>query len=569
MSAYRVTAPHGSGFSLEAWLTWIGGGERRELHERHERSAHAVAGVVVLANVALTWLVTTLAVMQAARLSVLAVAPFTLAFALLVGAISRTTATGLTRGAARRGAVAVGVVLCAMAGEFASLALLSGPIDHHLQQQVVRNAVSDPAVVQASSSLQRMRDARVALDHAVDVARTHRDEALVIARCEYHPTPACPQTRITGVPGSGPETRTANQILADSQRELDDAVADRDRRVPDLDAHIVDDERLLTDSRQGADADANHGLGARWVAMQQLTSISTSILILQLLTVGFFAFLALLPMILRLWRGETTHDRHAQARAERERAELTAETAIAVKRAEMRAATEIMWAEEQLAHARLAVEAQAEIDRAQLRHRLNVAIEGTTPDPAPAVEDIYLPIAAEAEAASLAEIQSAAAARNLPAIVERANTPATPTIPTIPEVTKAAARWIRPLVPGFVARAIDTSTHPLRTARQVIEEVEEITFSLKRTHKLTVHSEESSGTAPTAESTAITSANDHDGDFGVPAAQPLASRRMSPAGVDITSLVSSTGESQRELTERDRPAESQATDGPRQLPPAE
>jgi Domain of unknown function (DUF4407) len=577
MCAYPVTTPHASGFSLGSWLTWVGGGERRELHERHERSAHAVAGVVVLVNVALTWLVTTLAVMQATRLSVLAVAPFTLAFALLVGAISRTTATGSTRGAARRGAVAVGVVLCAMAGEFASLALLSGPIDHHLQQQVIRNAASDPAVVQASSSLQRMRDARAALDHTVDVARTHRDEALVIARCEYHPTPACPQTRITGVPGSGPETRTANEILADSQRELDEAVAARDRRGANLDAHITDDERALTDSRHGADADAEHGLGARWVAMQQLASNSAGIAILQLLTVGFFAFLALLPTILRLWRGETTHDRHAQARVERERAELTAETAIAVKRAEMRAATEILWAEEQLAHARLAVEAQAEIDRAQLRHRLNAAIEATTPDQAPAVDDIYLPIAAEAEAASLAAIPSidaaatpaVAEARNLPAVVDRSNTPATPTIPTIPEVTKAAARWIRPLVPGFVARAIDTSTHPLRTARQVIEEVEEITFSLKRTHKLTVHSEESSGIAPAAESTAVNSADDHDGDVGAPAAQPLSSRRPSPQRGDITSLVSSPGESQRELTERDGPAELRATDGPRQLPPAE
>ncbi len=79
--------------------------------------------------------------------------------------------------------------------------------------------------------------------------------------------------------------------------------------------------------------------------MQQLSSISTSILLLQLLTVGFFVFLALLPTILRLWRGETTHDRHAQARAERERAELTADTAIAVKRAEVRAASETLWAE--------------------------------------------------------------------------------------------------------------------------------------------------------------------------------------------------------------------------------
>ena len=96
-----------------------------------------------------------------------AVVPFTLVFALLVGATSRMTATGPTRGGAKRGAVAVGLVLCAVAGEFASLAILSGPIDDHLQQQVTRNADSAPAVVQASSSLQRTRDLRVALDESV------------------------------------------------------------------------------------------------------------------------------------------------------------------------------------------------------------------------------------------------------------------------------------------------------------------------------------------------------------------------------------------------------------------
>ena len=47
-----------------------------------------------------------------------------------------------------------------------------------------------------------------------------------------------------------------------------------------------------------------------------------------------------------------------------------------------------------------------------------------------------------------------------------------------------------PTSADFLARAIDTSTHPLRTARQVIEEFEEITFWLKRTHRITVEAEE-------------------------------------------------------------------------------
>ena len=86
---------------------------------------------------------------------------------------------------------------------------------------------------------------------------------------------------------------------------------------------------------------------------------------------------------------------------------------------------------------------------------------------------------------------------NLPAQIEQPgevephHEPATPFIPSIPDVTRAAARWIRPLVPPFVARVIDTTTHPLRSARQVFEEVEEITFSLKRTHRVSLGSESS------------------------------------------------------------------------------
>ena len=582
MCAHKVAEPLSAGSRIEAWLTWVGGGEHRELNERHERSAHAVAGAVVLLNAALAWLVTTLAVLEAVHLPVLAVALFTLVFALLVGAMTRAVATGPTRRVAGRGAVAVavGVVLGGVVGEFGALVLFAGSIDRQLEQQAARDVVSAPAVVQASSTLQRVRDARVALDHNVDSARAHRDEALVVARCEYHPTPACPQTRITGVPGSGPETRTANELLADSQRELDDAVVARDREGPRLQAQINDDERALADARQVATTSADHGLGARWVAMQELTSASAGALILHVLTIGFFIVLSLLPLILRLWRGDTTHDRHAQARADRERAELEAETAIAVKRAEVRAAAETMWAEQQLTQARLAVEAQTEIDREQLRQRVSAALEDRTHVAEPAPEDIYLPIAAEAEAASLAATESVDAVEtvdvpeteNLPAAVEPHNAPAPQVIPTLPDVTRAAARWIRPLVPGFVARAIDTSTHPLRTARQVIEEVEEITFSLKRTRKLTVDTEESVGTRRARGSAPITSEDARDdGDFGVhhAASQPLSPHRVSAKPVDDIYLASGRRESKRELTERDAPAQLRGNDGPRQLPPAE
>jgi hypothetical protein len=579
MCAHQVAEPRTPGSSISALLTWLGGADRRELNERHERSTHAVAGLVVLVNVVLTWLVTTLAVMPTVHLSALIVIPFTLVFALLVGATARAIATGPTRGAAGRGTTALAVVLVmalgGVVGEFAALALFSGSIERVIHQQAARNAISAPAVVQQSSNLQQMRQARVALDQAVDAARAHRDEALVVARCEYHPTPGCPQTRITGIPGSGPETRTANELLADSQRELDHAVAARDRRVPGLEDQINHGERALDEARQSAIADVDQGLGSRWVAMQHLTSAGAGTLALRLLTVGFFIALGLLPLILRRWRGDTSHDRHAQARAERECAELEADTAIAVKRAEVRAAAETLWAEQQLEQARLAVEAQTEIDRAQLRHRVNTAIEVTTPDPEPVDDDIYLPIAAEAHAASLAAPVPATTevseARNLPAIVEPADMPATQSIPTIPDVTRAAARWIRPLVPNFVARAIDTSTHPLRTARQVIEEFEEITISLKRTHRITVETDEDAGASSAYRSVSVHSQDDRDNsdlNAGAAAAQSVSAHRPSAERAKGPSAISGSRETQPELAERDGPAELRAADGPRQLPPA-
>ncbi len=567
-----------TGSRTAAALTWLGGGDRRERDERHERSAQAIAGVVVILNAVLVWLVTTIAVAASAHRPISVIAPFTLVFALVVAAISRAVASGPVRwpGVVSRSVVAVGAGV--IVGEFASLAMFSGSIDRHLELQAAHNADSTPAVVQASTSLAQSRSARVALDRSVDEARIQRDEALVVARCEYHPTPSCPQTRITGVPGSGPETHTAKELFADAQQELDTAVTTRERRAPELDAQIGADDHELRQARQTAIADADHGLGARWIAMQELTFAGAGALVVRLLAIAFFALLSLLPLILRLWRGETTGDRHAKAAAEREHAELDAETAIAVKRAEIRLAAETLWAEQQLDKTRLAVAAQTEIDRVQLRQRVNAALEGTPHAAEPVAADVYLPIAAEAEAASLAATALPGTAveavvaepENLPAAIESADAPAIPVIPVITDVTRAAGRWIRPLVPGFVARAIDTSTHPLRTARQVIEEVEEITFTLKRTRRVTVENAESAGAATTRPA-AVASGHDYDGgDFraGTAEAQTFSPRRLSTQSADDPSLGPGRAP-QRELTEREGPFELRPADGPLQLPPAE
>lgn len=595
---------------LAGLLAWLGGGRRREPGERHERSTRADeagAGAIVLLSAVLAWLVAGLATSESARWSAFAVVPLTFVFGLLAGAITRGTAAAPRRGwsgVAGRATVAaaVGVVV----GELATLVLLSSSIDHRLDERALRQADAAPAVVRASASLQQTRDARNALDNAVDQARERQDKALIVARCEYHPTPACPQTRITGVPGAGPETRTADELLADAQHELDNALAARDGQAPELDAKISGEEQAVSQARHGVAADAGRGLGARWVAMNDLTSTDRGVLTLRLLTVAFCVFLFLLPLILRLWRGETADDRQATAHAERERAELEAETAIAIKRAEVRREAEIMWAEHQLTQARLAIEAQTEIDREQQRRRVLEAVDPPVRASSqrtfePAGDDIYLPIAAEAEAASRAVTQrpqqvptagpdtAQDSPENLPAAVqpggevEPHEDRGAPLIPSIPDATRVAARWIRPLVPPIVARVFDTTTQPLRAARhvfeEVVEEAEEITFALKRTRKVKVNSTmsddggwvpEQSGTAeapPTAEGFVHSSRANSGRTALRPVGGPEQYASLQRQAADGSVLGSAAEHDRPALTTRDGPPELGPSEGPRQLPP--
>ena len=253
-------------------------------------------------------------------------------------------------------------------------------------------------------------------------------------------------------------------------------------------------------------------------------------MLLRLLAIAFFVLVYLLPLILKLWRGETTHDRGSAARATRERAELEAETAIAVKKAEVRAAVETMWAEQQLASARLAVEAQTEIDREQHRRRVIEAVSEPLPVEAQRVAEPELPELPEPE---LPPVESAGE------LEPRREGPGS-LVPTIPDVTKAATRWIRPFVPPIVASAVETATKPLRGVRQIFEEQEEVHFSMRRSRTVTVHTEE-----------AVEEAVEPD------------EQRIS-AGTTRTVVSSQRGN----VGARTSPSITPGTDGPRQLPPS-
>ncbi|RAV16996.1 DUF4407 domain-containing protein [Mycolicibacterium sp. GF69] len=565
MSAHNVSEQDRAVSPMATVLVWLGGGERREVGARHERSTLITAGVVVLVVAMLAWLVAAAALASSTSWPLAAVVAVTSGVGLLVGAVSRALASGAVHrsGVAGRAAVAVAVGL--VVGELAALVVFSGSVGRLLDERAARIADGAPAVMRAAAELDRSRTARGELDDPVEQAVQRRQEALVVARCEFNPRPDCPQTFITGVPGAGPENRTANDFLADAQRSLDAALAERDRRAPAVDAQIADGEQVLTRARQVATADVDRGLGARWVAMNDYTLAHPGALILRLLVDACFVLLSLLPLILRLWRGETSQDRGIAADVQRDRAELEADTTVAVKRAQVRAAIDNMWAEQQLASARMAVEAQLEIDREHQRRRVMEAVEPAISARAERIsepEDVYLPIAAEAEAASLGAAGSEIApvvdtAENLPSAVEedRSVEPSgRPLIPSIPDVTRTAARWIRPLVPPIIVNAIDTTTKPFRGARQIFEETEEIHFSMRRTRKVTTHVEAVAGehvVDPRGGSTVR--ADDHG--YG----------RLDAAAEHASSTLAG-GEDRAELTGRDW-RELSAHRGPRELPP--
>ncbi|MEU8895180.1 DUF4407 domain-containing protein [Nocardia sp. NPDC048505] len=491
-------------------LTWLGGGPRWDTPDRvdgfrHERSGYAVTGAAVALFVVVAGAVTALA-LAAADWSPVAIVPGALVAALLAGVVGRALATVRPGGDADRAGLLTRVAVAVLAGvliaELASTVLFGGTVDRLLDEKAQRGVAAAPAVLTASADLDRARADRAAVDQAITKAEADIQSALVTARCEFNPTAECPRTRITGVPGNGPETRTANELLEDARRQLSAAQG----RLESVNQRVTDAERAAATARTAAFADADRGLGARWLAVHDHAFGGAGALVLWLFILVAFALLAVLPLLLRWWRGSTSFDRRNNFHAVQDEAERSADAAIAVKQAEVRVEAEKLRAEQQLTAARLAAEADTAIDRERQRTRIIAAIGGleigiNEPDR----------LGQAPRPAELPAGKDSTVSPNLPATISpQALTPAVHTgelaphqprpeprggleLPIIGQVpfSDTAARWIRPLVPSFVANAIDTATHPLRTARQAFEEVEEITFTLRRIRKVTVDTQDS------------------------------------------------------------------------------
>ncbi|WP_410871614.1 DUF4407 domain-containing protein [Nocardia sp. A7] len=492
-------------------LTWLGGGlaspRRRDpetgadLAFSHEQGRYLVTGAAVSLFAVIAGLVT-LAALLAADVSVIGAVLFPLVVAVALAALGRALVT--TRPGAdddQLGATArigVGVLAGVFVAELAATVLLGGTVDRELDVRAQANAENAPGVVAARTSFDLTNADRGALDLSIAKAQADIDRALVIARCEFNPTPECPQTRITGVPGRGPETQTANDMLDDARRQL----ATAQGRIEGLDQRVRTDSAALAAARTTAFAEGDRGLGARWLAMNSYTTSHAGSAALRLLILLAGVVLALLPLLLRWWRGETSLDRRVDAAHVADRAEREADAAIAVKRAEVRTETAVLRAEHELTAAQLAIEADTVIDRERQRTRIIAAIGGFElgfAEPHRKDDSVSLEpnVTSQLPAGYVQQALPAAPAGALvPAHQAPTQAPTSggglelPIIGTVP-FTDTAARWIRPLVPAFVANAFDSATHPMRTARQAFEEVEEVTFTLRRTRKVTVDTQDS------------------------------------------------------------------------------
>ncbi|MCS3779636.1 DUF4407 domain-containing protein [Tsukamurella ocularis] len=465
-------------------------------------------------------------------------------FALLIGGAICLAVAAPGRRAALPSRCLVSVLIGLVVGELFSMLVLNGAIEDRLRGDADTAAASAPAVRAAQAELDAARADRTALDTAVAEASTRRDQALVVARCEYRPGPACPQTSITGVPGRGPEARTANERLASAQTDLDRATATRAKDAPGRDARVVTARTEAAAARQDATAGADDGLGARWVALNGVTAHSLPTAALRIAIDLVCVVLALLPLLLRLWRGETVRDIRRRRDLESERLASAAQLAIErrdhERRVELAIAddrpTELLPALGGAAAGAAALEAAGFEPVAVTARRYRQEI--------PAVNDDFLPIAAAAEAASLAarapgqppgdetptgplpvtrEVDATPAPAdesteetvmpdetNLPARVAD-TAPAVPAReiphkpnPFVPPVLDEAARtiagFVRPLMPPIVARVLPGGGGSgTRTVQQSYEEVEEVTFAMRRTRKVVVGTVEQSLPAPPAD----------------------------------------------------------------------
>ncbi|WP_067858021.1 DUF4407 domain-containing protein [Nocardia shimofusensis] len=513
--------------SVTGMFIRLGGAQPSAIGEAYERAGYALTGVAVTVSALVAGGVAAAASASIRPVAGVAVVAAGVAGVAAVAAVAGVIARALVSspGTAPRRLWFLGRVLLALAlgvllGEAATVVAHAAAVDRVLDEKAHAAAESAPDVIAARAALERAVADRAALEHTITEAAAEADRALVTARCEFNPTEQCPSTRITGVPGDGPEHRTAQAVLDDARGRL---AAARDL-APGLDQRVRAAEQNLTTAYETAERTGDRGPGARWAAMHEHTTASAAALLPRLAALLAGLLVALLPLLVRRWLGVTSLDRHAAARAAVDAAERDAEAAIAVQRARLRAAAEELRAEQELAAVRLSTAIHAAAPLPELGEARS-PIPGTRSPAAGAGSAAAGTGSSPSGWAGASSVRSAATAAAPPAGPESGPGEGTPVVEPFgdgkrrtrviaalggleigitefarpvhaaPEHGRADlpvlgnlpfTGWIGPLVPTFVLDAVETATRPLRAARQAVEDVEELTFTLRHSRTITV-----------------------------------------------------------------------------------
>lgn len=332
------------------------------------------------------------------------------------------------------------VVLGLVLGELAALWAFSSPID----QAIADRDAARPAVVAAQSRLDSAESDRSRLDTDVAVAQKALDAAVVRANCEVNPKPGCPTDgQVTGVAGAGSETEAARTARTAAMANLDDAIAARTQRAPAIDARISKAQDQLASAQAAAPANSS-SLGVRWIALNSYSVNHFGALALRMLLIGLLVVVCVAPLLLLRWRSESAAKRLA-------RAEAQAETEIAIRKAELRAEAEKLQAEQELEKAKIAAEAELFLEQEKQRRRV---------------------------AAELGES---------PREIERAQNGSGQL--ALPHSEKAPS-WVPAPFQGIASLASSVISAPARVAQTVVEEFEELTFTITRKHRVTVTPQE-------------------------------------------------------------------------------
>ncbi|SER98142.1 DUF4407 domain-containing protein [Lentzea albida] len=328
----------GNGFA------WLGGASWRGITSRHDRSSYQLSGFFVLLNGFIAWgLFSLAAVGMGVAPSFAAALPYTFAWGLFVAlfdrAISaRTVDPSQGKGVTTTGYVVRGLVACMLGfiiAEAGAMAFFRDDIERTMRDTISRQ-VQDSAVgvlgtqdapTARAAALDEMRGQRDKLQNDLTAAEAKAAEAGRIAVCEREPDGCDDLVRagkVTGKRGEGDKTRLRDAEKAAAEAERDKARQEWETKGKPLDPKISELEKKLAEEVGVVTtaAQASQGMPARWRAMLDFTRKDPAAAFLHLLIVVFCVLLDLVPLLLKIWRGQTGYDMNVVASRNLTRARL-------------------------------------------------------------------------------------------------------------------------------------------------------------------------------------------------------------------------------------------------------